>query len=55
MLKALIAMTFAVIVSAPGIADRIRHPGTTQVAGHCQTTCQYNPLTRQNVCNTFCF
>lgn len=52
MVKALIAMTFAMIVAAPGITDMIRHPGK-QVAGHCTTTCQR--IGNQQVCNTYCY
>lgn len=52
MLKAVIAMTFALIVAAPGIADKIRHPGT-QTAGNCTTTC--TRIGNQQICNTHCY
>lgn len=52
MVKTLIAMTFALIVAAPGIADRIRHPAKP-VAGNCTTTCQW--IGNQQICNTHCF
>lgn len=29
--------------------------GIAQAGSNCQTTCQYNQVTKQNVCNTHCY
>jgi hypothetical protein len=39
-------------LSQPGAADQIRHPGQ-QVAGNCQTTCQW--IGGRQFCNTYCY
>jgi hypothetical protein len=40
-------------LSKPSVADQIRHPRGQQVAGNCQTTCQW--IGGRQFCNTYCF
>jgi hypothetical protein len=40
-------------LSAPSVADQIRHPRGQQGAGNCQTTCQW--IGGRQFCNTHCF
>jgi hypothetical protein len=40
-------------LSKPSVADQIRHPRGQQVAGNCQTTCQW--IAGRQFCNTYCF
>jgi hypothetical protein len=40
-------------LSTPSVAEQIRHPRGQQVAGNCQTICNW--VGRQQICNTYCY
>jgi hypothetical protein len=40
-------------LSTPSVANQIRHPRGQQVAGNCQTICQW--IGGRQFCNTYCY